>query len=118
MLIMKTDVENKSTKENNKKIDTKSYNRLIKLENKNKVTFTNMVYVFMLCAILGWLVEIVQVFLVSGKIVSRGITYGPYCSIYGFGAIILYLIFHNVKPTKINIPHVFFIAAISTDEGD
>ena len=110
---MKTDVENKSTKENNKKIDTKSYNRLIKLENKNKVTFTNMVYVFMLCAILGWLVEIVYVFLVSGKIVSRGITYGPYCSIYGFGAIILYLIFHNVKPTKINIPHVFFITAIT-----
>ena len=110
---MKTDVENKNTKENNNKIDTESYNKLVKLENKHEVTFTNMVYVFILCAMLGWLVEILYVFLVSGKIVSRGITYGPYCSIYGFGAIILYLIFHNIKPTKNNIPYVFFVTAIA-----
>ena len=105
------------TDKNNKKsktaIDTKSFKRLVKLENSNKVNLTTMVYIFIFCAIIGWLVEVGYVYLINGKIVSRGMTYGPYCSIYGSGALILYLMFHNIERNKKNIPYVFFISAIT-----
>lgn len=87
--------------------------RLVKLENSNKVNLTTMVYIFIFCAIIGWLVEVGYVYLINGKIVSRGMTYGPYCSIYGSGALILYLMFHNIERNKKNIPYVFFISAIT-----
>ncbi len=38
--------------------------------------------------------------------------YGPFCSIYGIGGIILYLLFYNVKTTKNNIVYTFITAAI------
>lgn len=100
----------KTNSKSNTKIDTKTYKKLVMKENK--ITLTNMVYIFMFCAILGWLVEVSYVFLINGKLVSRGMTYGPYCSIYGVGALILYLLFHNIERTKKNIPHVFFISAV------
>lgn len=70
-----------------------------------------MVYIFVLCAMLGWFVEVGYVYLSVGKIVSRGMIYGPFCSIYGFGGIILYLLFYKLKPSKINIPYTFVAAS-------
>lgn len=109
----KTNKEDKELKKNNTNIDTKSHKKLIKLETNSKITLTNMIYIFMFCAVLGWLVEVGYVYLINGKIVSRGMTYGPYCSIYGAGALILYLMFHNIDRNKKNIPYVFFISAIT-----
>lgn len=97
---------------NIKSIDTKSYTKLLELENKHKVTLVTMIYIFIICAVIGWFVELGYVYLTNGKIVNRGMTYGPYCSIYGVGALILYLIFHNTKITKKNIPYTFFATAI------
>lgn len=99
--------------ENNKIVDTKSYNKLVKIEKSNKILLTNIIYIFIICAMLGWLVEVGYVYLINGKIVSRGMTYGPYCSIYGVGAVILYLIFHNIPKIKKYIPYTFFISAIA-----
>ena len=72
-----------------------------------KKSLVEMVYIFTICSILGWLVEEVYVFIAVGKIVNRGVLFAPMCSIYGFGAIILYLLFYNIKPTKINIPYIY-----------
>lgn len=112
--------ENKKVKNDTAKIPQikKIYNKTIKIEKyderfNKKVTFTDMVYVFMICAILGWLVETAYVFLVCGKIVSRGMTYGPYCSIYGLGGLILYLFFHNIEPKRENIPFTFIATALT-----
>lgn len=88
-------------------------NKLVKIKEKNKVTLTNIIFVFFICAVLGWLVEIGYVYLINGKLVSRGMTYGPYCSIYGVGAVILYLIFHNVERTRSNIPYIFLSSSLS-----
>lgn len=71
-----------------------------------------MVFIFVICAMLGWLVEVCYVYLVNGKLVDRGMLYGPFCTIYGFGSLILYLLFYNLKPTKLNIPYAFFTSAI------
>lgn len=108
-----TNVENKEVEKNNKKTNTKSYNKLIRLEQNNKITLTNMIYIFIICAILGWFVEVGYVYLINGKIVNRGMTYGPYCSIYGVGAVILYLMFHNIPRIKKYIPYTFFVSGIT-----
>lgn len=100
---------------NESKIDPgKSFkiNTIAQILEIKKPSFTNIVFVFIICAILGWLVEIGYVYLQTGKIVSRGMTYGPYCSIYGYGAVILYFLFHNVERKKSNIPYIFIISAV------
>ena len=80
--------ENKS-KENSKDMNKKNdKNKKIVIEKyeENEIPgfcFTNLVYIFIICAMLGWVVETIYVFLACGKLVSRGMTYGPYCSIYG-----------------------------------
>lgn len=77
-----------------------------------KRSIVEMVYIFTICSVLGWLVEEVYVFIAVGKIVNRGVLFAPMCCIYGFGAIILYLLFYNIKPTKINIPYIFITASV------
>lgn len=108
-----TNVKNNEVEKNTKKADTNSYNKLIKFDSDHKITLTNMIYIFIICAILGWFVEVGYVYLINGKIVNRGMTYGPYCSIYGVGAVILYLMFHNIPRTKKYIPYTFFVSGIT-----
>lgn len=96
----------------------KKDNKIVTIEkyderDNEKITFTSIVFVFIICAMIGWLVETVFVFLSFGKITNRGMTYGPYCSIYGYGGLILYLFFHNIKPTKTNIPFTFISTALT-----
>jgi uncharacterized membrane protein len=90
-----------------------NFNTFIRVEEKNKITLTNIIFVFSICAVLGWFLEVGYVYLMNGKLVNRGMTYGPYCSIYGVGAVILYFLFHNVKRTKTNIPYIFIISALA-----
>lgn len=71
-----------------------------------------MVYIFTICSFLGWLVELVYVYIAVGKVVNRGVLFAPMCCIYGFGALILYMLFYNIKPTKSNIPYIFLTASI------
>ncbi|MEG1059128.1 MAG: putative ABC transporter permease [Clostridia bacterium] len=80
------------------------------IKNK-KISFTDIVFIFIICAFLGWVIEVLYVYLNVGRIVSRGMLYGPFCTIYGFGSLILYLLFYNLKPSKINIPYTFLTSA-------
>ncbi len=89
---------------------TESY-QLVRYEEKHKASFYEMVLVFTIAAIAGYFIETGYVFLVVGKIVKRGMLLGPYCPIYGFGALILYSCFYDVKPNKQNIPLIFLFAS-------
>ena len=80
--------------------------------NEKKRSLTEMVYIFTICSMIGWLIELVFVYISVGKIVNRGVLYAPMCSIYGLGALILYMLFYNFKPTKTNIPYIFIIASL------
>ena len=82
------------------------------IENR-KISLTEMILVFTFCSILGWFVETGYVYLSVGRIVKRGMLIGPYCPIYGFGALILYFLFYNLKPTKANIPYTFIVSSIT-----
>ncbi|MDO4282987.1 MAG: putative ABC transporter permease [Clostridia bacterium] len=82
------------------------------IEDKKR-SLTEMIFIFAICSILGWFVETGYVYLSVGRIVKRGMLMGPYCPIYGFGALILYFLFYNLKPTKANIPYTFLTASIT-----
>lgn len=82
------------------------------IENRKR-SLTEMVFIFTICSMLGYLVETAYVYLSVGRIVKRGMLMGPYCPIYGFGALILYILFYNLKPTKANIPYTFITASIT-----
>ena len=49
-------------------------------------------------------------FLVEKRLVNRGFLFGPYCPIYGFGALILIILLRNVKGKPLQ---EFYIAAIT-----
>lgn len=44
---------------------------------------------FFIYSVLGWVCETIYCSVGSRKLVARGFLYGPYCPIYGFGALIL-----------------------------
>ena len=64
---------------------------------------------FFTYSIIGWIIESIYVSITEKKLVNRGFLIGPYCPIYGCGALgmILYL-----DQYKDNIITVFFLAVI------
>lgn len=82
------------------------------IPQKQKPSISEMIVVFTIASIIGFLIETGYVFLSVGKIVKRGMLFGPYCPIYGFGALILYLYFYNVKAKRSNIPLIFVSASL------
>lgn len=49
-------------------------------------------YIFILYSILGWLMEVIIVSSKERKITARGFLIGPWCPIYGFGALFITLL--------------------------
>lgn len=57
----------------------------------------HLVAAFVLYSMLGWLVESIYMSLCNHKITNRGFAKGPFCPIYGFGAVAGYLILSPLK---------------------
>jgi len=62
---------------------------------------------FLIYSMAGWLMELVVVGLKEKKLIDRGFLIGPYCPIYGTGAIIMILYLNNYKD---NVITVFLLA--------
>ena len=60
--------------------------------------FLKIFILFWLFSILGWIIEMIYCSIYDRVIVNRGFLIGPYCPIYGFGAVIMLLLsgFDNV----------------------
>ena len=67
--------------------------------------YTIFIY-FFIYSVLGWCTEMIYCAICQGKFVDRGFLYGPYCPIYGFGALIVTLILKSFANNPIKI---FFI---------
>ena len=53
---------------------------------------------FVLFSIIGWLYEVfLELFIYNNGFVNRGFLFGPYCPVYGFGAIIFILALNKLK---------------------
>ena len=71
--------------------------------------FLNYFYIFFIYSILGWIIESFKVSIEQKKIINRGFLIGPYCPIYGCGALIIILYLDQYKN---NIVTVFFLAIV------
>ncbi len=87
----------------------------MKLINKLK---SDYIY-FMLYAILGWIYEVVlEVFIYRWGFTNRGVLFGPYCPVYGIGALLflffIYPLIRNKSLGKkiIMIPVVFMLSML------
>lgn len=63
---------------------------------------------FMLYSFIGWVMEMVDRTIIDKKIVNRGFLIGPYCPIYGFGAILMIILLQRY----INEPITLFFMSI------
>ncbi len=64
---------------------------------------------FIIYAIIGWIIELVDLSIIEKRLVkNRGFLIGPYCPIYGFGALIMTLFLTKYE----NDPMVLFLMAI------
>ena len=68
----------------------------------------HLVSAFILYSMLGWLVESIYMSFFNRKITNRGFGKGPFCPIYGFGAVIGYLM---LRPMSGNLVAVYFAGA-------
>ncbi len=63
----------------------------------------HLVASFVVYSILGWFVESVYMSLCNKKLTNRGFGTGPFCPIYGFGAVVGYLILCPLKGQYIKL---------------
>ena len=64
---------------------------------------------FITYAFLGWLMESIYAGITSHKWTSRGFLIGPYCPIYGYGALLLIIL---LTPIKDNLLLVFILSVL------
>jgi len=66
---------------------------------------------FYIYAFVGWVCEDIYVGILNRKLVNRGMLNGPYCPIYGFGAL---LVFYPLEEVKNSALAVFLSAIVIT----
>jgi uncharacterized membrane protein len=64
---------------------------------------------FVLYSMLGWLVESIYMSFCNRRLTNRGFAKGPFCPIYGFGAVACYLL---LSPLKGHYIKLYIIGAI------
>ncbi len=68
-----------------------------------------IIFYFFLYSLLGWAMESVYLSIGQRKLINTGFLYGPFCPIYGFGAVVLYLFLKNLQGKPILIFFVGFV---------
>lgn len=71
--------------------------------------FYHLVSCFFLFSALGWMVESIYMSLCNKKLTNRGFMAGPFCPIYGVGAVVGYVILH---PLAENVVALYLIGAL------
>lgn len=59
--------------------------------------FMNLLTYFFIYSFLGWCIESAYKSICEKKLVNSGFLYGPFCPIYGYGAIIMYIFLEDVS---------------------
>ena len=65
---------------------------------------------FFIYAVIGWILEVSFHVISQGKFINRGFLNGPYCPIYGFGALAVVLILGDLGNS--NKLYIFFTSAL------
>ncbi len=67
-----------------------------------KYNMISLVMIFFALSFLGWLWEGILSFIVDGKLVNRGMLFGPWLPIYGFGGILSLYIPKRISKNPVN----------------
>lgn len=67
----------------------------------NYIYIIKLISYFIIYSFFGWVMESVLKTCVQKKPVNSGFLYGPFCPIYGFGAIIMFLFLQRFKDNMI-----------------
>ena len=70
--------------------------------------FFYLFLLFIMYSFLGWIVEIIDIFILEKKIINRGFLIGPVCPIYGVGVLLMI----NLLKRFTDTPLALFILAI------
>ena len=87
--------------------ETKSH-RLFRLNYNRKYKITDLILMFFIIAIIGYIWEVLFHLFQYGEIVKRGTLHGPWLPIYGAGAIAMLVL---LKPVRKN-PFAYFVLAM------
>lgn len=69
-----------------------------KAQEKDKITFANIVWLFIFGCLLGFILESIWYFIKHGVWINKqGLLYGPFKPIYGFGLVLIVIFMHNFK---------------------
>ena len=68
-----------------------------------------IIFYFFLYSFLGWAMESAYISFLQRKLINTGFLYGPFCPIYGFGAVVLYILLIKLQGKPIIIFLVGFI---------
>lgn len=74
-------------------------------------TIYEVLWIFIVYAVIGWCSEVAYAALDTGKFVNRGFLNGPYCPIYGFGISLVIVV---LKPLKDNLLILYLGSVILT----
>lgn len=84
--------------------------------NKLSVYLKRLYLTFMTYAVIGWIYEVfLEVVVYRWGFTNRGVLFGPYCPVYGFGALLfIFLVYpliknKNTKKKLLMIPIVFIL---------
>ena len=81
-------------------------------------SITNNYIIFCIYALIGWIYEVSLILIREHKFVNRGVLFGPFLPIYGFGVLILLLLlkkFMSKKhPLKNTLYSIISVATITT----
>jgi len=61
------------------------------------------ILLFFFMSMLGWLIEVAVKWIQYGRFINRGFLIGPYCPIYGVGAVLIVLLLSRFKADPFNV---------------
>ncbi len=75
------------------------------LEKKNTTInfFCRLIYIFVICALVGWLWEEAYCYVKHGFWVERGFLFGPWLPIYGLGGMLVYIMREKLVKNPVSL---------------
>ncbi|MDD2469938.1 MAG: putative ABC transporter permease [Bacilli bacterium] len=74
-------------------------------------SFLYFFLLFIIYSFIGWIIEMIATFVGTKKLINRGFLIGPYCPIYGFGALIMLYILSSSKNNIVYLYVMFVVYA-------